>query len=685
MTVLTANDRAVSKLSRVRVSLRPSRRRPALILGTLLVTLAAGVPLATVFRVWPFVIAGIADGSIYSLAALGLVLTYKTSGIFNFAIGAQAAASAYVFYTLRVTERWPWPLAALGALALVGLLCSLVLERVAFWLTDAPPVMRVAATIGVLVLLQSLFTGLYGQATIEFRPFLPERSAHIGSVNVSVSQIIIVLLSIAATMGLYFFFKRARLGVAMEAVVEDPNLLALGATSPVVVRRWAWAIGSGFISVSGMLLAPQLGIDVNLMLLVYIAAFGAAALASFSSLLTAFVGSMAIGITSNVISDKLGASTNPTLAGLYTQVPFLILVAALLLVPKAWLVERGTRRVRRLRPALSFSRPVVAASTGGLAILAGALPYLVGSLLVQYTTALCFAIVLISLGLLLWTSGQISLCQMAFAAVGATTFSHAQQAGLPWLVALLASALVAVPIGALVAIPAFRLSGIYLAVATFGFGVLFQNLIYRTSLMFGSGFGRTVSRPHFLGAHSSTNEGYYYTTLLIAAACGLLVVGVRRSRLGRLLRGLADSPMALDAHGANTRLTRVYVFCIAAVIAAVGGALLAGVTGSVTGDVSGPFGYFNSLVLVAVLAFCGRQPLISPLVAALLFEVIKLYRPFSGSTFVKYQGVGFGLLAIGVAVAPGIGAWSAGRKTSLRTRSSRVAQRLELVGRGPWN
>jgi ABC-type branched-subunit amino acid transport system permease subunit len=307
------------------------------------------------------------------------------------------------------------------------------------------------------------------------------------------------------------------------------------------------------------------------------------------------------------------------------------------------------------------------------------LPYVVGPRLGQYTSAVGFAIVLGSLGLLLWTSGQISLCQMAFAAVGATTFAHAQHAGFPWPLALLAAGAVALPVGALVAIPSFRLSGIHLAVATFGFGLLFQNLIYRTFVMFGTGFSQTVARPHFLGGHTATDQGYYYTTLVIAVGCALIIVAVRRSRLGRLLRGLSDSPVALDAHGANTRLTRVFVFCISAFLAAIGGALLAGVTQSVTGIVSGPFGYFNSLVLVAVLAFCGRQPILSPLIAALLFVVLRAYPPFSGEVFTKYQGVGFGLLAIGLASAPGIRALRVGRRAAGRQGRSRASTRTEAA------
>jgi branched-subunit amino acid ABC-type transport system permease component len=642
----------------------------------ILVVIVVVVALSGVFSLGPYVVSGIADGAIYALAALGLVLTYKTSGIFNFAIGAQAAASAYVFYSLRETVGLPWPVAALGSLLLVGLVGSLLLERMAYWLTGAPAAMRVVATIGLLVLLESALTGAYGQATIEFSAFLPGKAFHLFGVNVLASQLIVVAIAVAATIGLYIFFKRARLGVAMQAVVDSPTLLALEATNPVSVRRYAWAIGSCFISVSGMLLAPTLGIDVDVYLLVYIAAFGAAAIGAFSSLPITFAAAMGIGITMNVLSDKLAGQTNLVLAELYTQIPFLVLVAALLLVPRAKLVTRGIGVVRKLRPAVTFPLPVVAVgATAGIAV-AVAIPFVVASAFVnQYTTGIGYAVVLASLGLLLWTSGQISLCQLAFAAVGATTFGHALGAGWPWLAALLAAVVVAVAAGAIAAIPSFRLSGVYLAVATFGFGLLVQNLIFPTFLMFGQADSVTIPRPHLLGVNATTDRDYYFFALIVAVLCALIVIGVRRTRLGRLLRGLSDSPEALEAHGTNTRLIRLYVFCISAGIAAVGGVLIGGVTQTAGGTASGPFGYFNSVVLLAVLSFCGSQPLLSPVIAAFVFEVVRVYRPFNTAWFASYEGVFFGVAAIAVAVVPGINLPIFGRRVAEREGSSPVGSR----------
>jgi branched-subunit amino acid ABC-type transport system permease component len=659
-------------------------RRALMRVGGLVALVIVGLLLTAAFSVGPYVVTGLADGSIYALAALGLVLTYKTSGIFNFAIGAQAAASAYVFYSFRDTVGLPWPVAALFAVILVGLVGSLLLERIAFWLTGASAAMKVVATIALVVLLESVLTGIYGVATIQFTSFLPNKGIHLFGVTILGSQIIVFALAVGATIGLYLFFKRTRLGVSMHAVVDSPTLLALEATNPVVVRRYAWGIGSCFISISGLLLAPALGIDVNIYLLVYIAAFGAAAVGAFSSLPITLAAAMGIGITMNVMSDKLSGQTNHVLAELYTQIPFLVLVAALLIVPKARLITRGADAVRKLRPPTTFPTPVLL--TGALAGigLAVAIPFIVEPAYVnQYTTGLGFAVVLISLGLLLWTSGQISLCQMAFAAIGASTFGHATAAGWPWLAALAAAVLVAVAAGGLAAIPSFRLSGVYLAVATFGFGLLLQNLIYPTFLMFGQSDFVSIPRPQLLGINATSDRAYYFLALVVAGLCAFAVIGLRRSRLGRLLRGMSDSPLALEAHGANTRLTRLYVFGTAAGLAAVGGVLIAGVTQSAGGTPTGPFGYFNSVVLLAVLAICGSQPIASPVIAAFLFEVIKIYRPFSNAWFSKYEGVFFGLGALAVAVAPGMRLSFAGRRTAARDGRSPVTNRTRLAMRPP--
>ena len=264
--------------------------------------------------------------------------------------------------------------------------------------------------------------------------------------------------------------------------------------------------------------------------------------------------------------------------------------------------------MRKLRPATTFPAPVLA--TGALVGigLAVAIPFIVEPAYVnQYTTGLGFAVVLISLGLLLWTSGQISLCQMAFAAIGASTFGHAIAAGWPWLAALAAPSSSPWSPGArrhpLVPpvrhLPRRRHVRIWAPAAEPDLSDVPHVRPVRL---------RQRPRPQLLGINATSDRAYYFVALVVAALCALGVIGLRRSRLGRLLRGMSDSPLALEAHGANTRLTRLYVFGVAAGLAAVGGVLIAGVTQSAGGTPTGPFGYFNSVVILAVLAICGSQP-----------------------------------------------------------------------------
>jgi ABC-type branched-subunit amino acid transport system permease subunit len=186
-----------------------------------------------------------------------------------------------------------------------------------------------------------------------------------------------------------------------------------------------------------------------------------------------------------------------------------------------------------------------------------------------------------------------------------------------------------------------------------------------------------VARPRLFGIDTASDLGYYYTVLVIAALVGVVLVIIRRGRLGRLLRGLGNSPVALEAHGANTRVTRLLVFCICAGFAAVGGVLLVGVTQSASGQSTGPFGYFDSLLLVVVLAFSGRRPIVSPLIAATVFEVIKIYPPFNQTWFLNYEGVFFGVVAIGAAVWSASGSMTVSKRVAERASRSPITERAE--------
>ncbi len=593
----------------------------------------------------PFIVVGITTGSVYALAAVGLVLTFKTSGIFNFAHGAHAATAAYVFNVFRSDQGLPWPVAMGLTLVVVGVVGGLLLERMAHLLSGASVAARTAATVGLLVGLQQILVAVFGSATKTMPFFLPTGLFSIAGTNVRYEQLVVVVLVLGLVIGLYVFLNRTRVGVAMQAVVDDPDLVGLQGIDPAAVRRYAWIVGSCFASLSGTLLAPTIGLDAGILTLLVFFAFGAAAVGRFTSLPLTYVGGMAIGIGAEVIKKVIDGSS--TFAQLPSTLPFLVLFVVLLVTPTRHLLERRSAQTRPQMPAHQFSpaawRAVLAIGIPVSLIL----PHVVGTKVTLWTTGLVFVILFASLGLLVRTSGQISLAHMALAAVGSATMARCLGAGIPFPLAVLIGGLVTAPVGALVAIPAIRLSGIYLAIATFGFGLLAQRLLFGTIVMFG---GETnslaASRPEMFGL--DTDVGYYYVVLVAAVASCAGVVLIRRSRLGHMLRGLSDSPRALDAHGANTNITRLLVFVLSSFLAGIAGGLYGPITGTAS---SANFDFSVSLVLVAVLVLAGRQPILSPVIAAFLLAVLPFYT--DNEFILDYTNVAFGVGALVAAMFGG--------------------------------
>ncbi|MGP3983150.1 branched-chain amino acid ABC transporter permease [Streptomyces sp. KR80] len=613
----------------------------------------------------PFVVVGITTGSVYGLAAMGLVLTYKTSGIFNFAHGAIAALAAFAYYELRVVRGLPWPVALAVAVVVVPPIIALVMERITRGLAGGTPTTKIVATVGLQLAITMALVAHYGGAGMDFPDFLPTDSVELIGVNVGIDQLISAIVAAAGALGFFVFFRLSPMGVKMRAVVDDPSLLALAGTSAFVVRSWAWLIGCWFAAVSGVLLAPQIGLDALLLTLLVVQAYGAAAVGLFSSLPLTYAGGLLIGVLAALATKAV--SRSEVLSGLPPALPFLVLFAVLLLAGRKKLVEVGGHRpAPPSRPLMSRA----AARTLAVAAVAVAavVPFVVGSKLPVYSTALVFVLIFSSLHLLVRTSGQVSLAHAALVAVGASTFSHlAVGAGLPWLFAVLLAGAVAVPVGALVAIPAIRLSGLYLALATFGLGLLLERVVYGSVWMFGATSTLPATRP----ALFEGDTAFYYVLLAFAVAGSLLIAGLGRSRLGRLLRAMADSPTTLSTLGLGVNVTRVTVFAISAFIAGVAGALYASQGQSATGV---PFVSYASLTWLALLVLCAGLRSAAPVAAAAQMVIVPAY--ITNETFVEWLPVLFGLGALIVAIhEAGAAARRSAGQVAVET-ASRSAERL---------
>jgi len=595
----------------------------------------------------PFIVAGLVTGAVYGLAGVGLVLTYKTSGVFNFAHGALATVAAYVFFVLNVERELSWPLAAAGAILVAGPVMGLILELLTRRISTAGLAYQVAATVGLLLVVEAGTDLLFDPTVIRVvPPFLTQERFTVLDTSIAWADVMVLGFAIAVTAALALFFRLSRTGLQMRAVVDNPELLSLFGGSPPFTRRLAWVLGSVLVAASGVLLAPILPLDPLQLTLLVVAAFGAAAIGSFSSLPLTLLGGLLIGVLASLCTKWF---LTGALAGVPVSLPFIVLFAVLLVFPKRRLAGKAFS-VARSRS--TWSAPTSVQLVGGALVIGflATVPTFAGVRLTAWTVAVASVLIFLSLSLLVRTSGQVSLAHVSFTAIGAAAFSHlAVDQELPWLVALFLAGLIAVPIGAVLAIPAIRLTGLYLALATFGFGILLQSMFYSQDYMFGAtGLGLPEPRPGWSWVDVQSDEGYYYLVLAFVAIATGLVIWLNKSRLGRLMRGLADSPMAVATSGAEVNVTRVMVFCLSAFLAAVGGALAAVAQTTVSGDSYQPL---TSLVFfVLVMIVLGGEPW-NAVIASALFFLVPAYLDTGDIT--TWTQVAFGVAGVAVALLPG--------------------------------
>ena len=611
-----------------------------------------------------FVIIGLSAGSIYGLAGAGLVLTYKTSGIMNFSHGAVGAAAAYVFFYLYAERNVSLVLALALSIFVFGTVVGIIFEPLARRLADSPPSMQIVATVGIILLVRGLAHAWMGNQYTAFPDFMPSGSLRLVGVNVGFDRMIIILVGLMATGLLHIFLRTSRLGISMRAVVDNPLLTGLLGIDPTRVRRWAWIIGTNFACLSGILIAPSLSLDALLLIMVVLQAFGAAAIGYFSSLRRTYLGGLVIGILAALATKYLPA--RELLTGIAGSVPFIVLFIVLAVTKPSRLWVRSQTSARVESPWLAPVRIRIIGAVLGAAGLA-AVPYIVGARLPLWIFGVAYMGLFLSLGFLMKTAGLVSLSHIVFVAVGAAAMSHLTEGlGLPWFLALVLAGLITAPVGAIIAIPAVRVSGVYLALATLGFGIMVQHVFYNKSIMFGS-FGRVaiVPRPGF----ATRDIPYYYVVLTITILLAVLVAVLETSRLGRILRANSDSSVALRSLGGSPTTVLVIVFGTSAFIAGLSGALLAAGIGAVNGDA---FPASTSLTLVAILVILpGRLPWLA-VIAGLGHGTIPTYLdviPF------EWFLVLFGVVATSHAVG---GTWTT--PIWLRQALERFDHRLERQG-----
>jgi branched-chain amino acid transport system permease protein len=608
------------------------------------------------------VIYALTAGAIYAVAASGLVVTYTTSGVFNFAQGAIGMIMAFLYWEVRINHAWPaWIAVVFVVLIVAPLFGAFVDWSLMRRLVDTPLVVQLVVTIGLMFFLMGLAATIWDENSLA--PPLPEFLADkhgidIGDVVLTWHRFITIVVAILVAVFLRLLLHRSRTGVAMRAVVDNRELAGLHGVRPGRISSLAWAIGSSMAAIAGILLAPNVGLRVDVLTLFIVDAFAAAIIGRLRSLPWTFVGGLIIGVTQSFALNFLQWGGRWGTAS--TAIPAVILFVALLALPEARL------EVGRLVPKYRVPRlPEWRRSIVGMAVLA-----LVVVLVAQFggldatnlrrlTLALLTALIMLSLVPLTGWAGQISLAQITFVGVGAFAMAEAAGDAQSWFGAgnplgLLVAAAVAVPFGVLMALPALRLQGLYLALASMAFAVMAIPLFFAQPEILGTN-GRKLATPRFLGIDFDDPANFLVLAGVAFALLGLFVVWLRRGRFGRRLLALRDSPAASATIGVHLVWTKLLVFALAAAMAGFAGGLLGMFRGTVG---STDFAMLLGIPFLLLLVVGGVGTVSGALIGGISTVLLLIIQDevsfvvFGVSVLVALTRIGPGLAALGVARNP---------------------------------
>lgn len=537
---------------------------------------------------------GLFTGAAYAIAASGLVLTYTTTRVFNIAHGAFGMVMAFVFWDFSQRQDLPIWLSLFLVLAIVAPATGWFVQRfITRGLGEAPIGVGLVVTVGLFVGLIGLAQQVWPPDTRFVPPFFAETSYDVGPAVITAHQLITIIISLLVAIGLYLLLNRTRIGTAMRASVDNPELLQLYGGRPDRIAALSWAIGISLSALAGILLASVVGLDYYQLTLLVINAYAAAMIGRLRSLPLTFVGAMGLGVLDSLAVGYIPPDS--AFSDVRPVIPALFLFAVLVLLPQIhW-------RVGQVKGLVSAPVPTLRRMVGsGSVFLFLMLVLLVGlseTSLLRAGTAATFAIIMLSLVLLTGYGGYVSLAQLTFAGVGALAYAKLDE---PNLYGLIVASLIAAGVGALVAVTVLRLTGLYLALATLAFAVLMDKMVFQADFAFGYGGVLDADRLSILGRKIESTDGYVFTMLVFFVIMAIALLLLRRGALGRVLIAMRDSPMACGTLGLDLRWFRVALFGVSAGMAGLAGALYAGLRGTIGANDFLSFGSLTLLLLAVV-------------------------------------------------------------------------------------
>lgn len=589
---------------------------------------------------------GSGSGALIGSLALGIVVTYRGSGVVNVATGAMAMYGSFIFNSLNTQGKllvfgWLVPVGAplgFAAAAVVTVIISGVIGGLLYLLVfaplrDASPIAKLVASVGVLLLLQAIIVLQYGTAPIPVTATLSDGAVVFpGRVVVPIAQLVLVGILVVAAVLLTLLYRFTRFGLATRAGAEDERRLMLLGHSPLVVSGGNWVF-SGMVGALFAILAAPINqtVDPTTITLLVVPALAAALLGRFTSFGYAAVGGIVIGMLQALILYLSTKSWYPTadgspIPGIVESVPLVVVVAGLLLRQ----VRVGGRgALGSVRLPFAPDPKHVPVKLAGCAVVATAGFFVLSSSwrLAEINSLVGVAICL-SLVILVGFVGQVSLAQLALAGFAGFTLARLSAAGgIGFPFAPLIGAASATVVGVLFALPALRIRGTQLAIVTLAAGLSIQTLVFQNPVwsgglqgaqvppprLFGLKFGPTD--PSSLGGGTIPDPWFGVFCVVVVVLLGLFTVRLRLSVWGRRMLAVRANERAAAAVGVSVGQTKVVAFAVSAFVAGLAGALSGYRFGSVTPDY---FGVTGSLTFLAFAYMGGISSVTGAVVGGLL-------------------------------------------------------------------
>ncbi|WP_302168645.1 ATP-binding cassette domain-containing protein [Streptomyces sp. TBY4] len=582
-----------------------------------------------------FVLSGLVSGALYALLATGLVLSYSASGLFNFAHGATAYLCALTFYELHSGLGWPAVPAALLVVLVLAPGLGWALDRLMFRrLAQVGETAQIVATIGLLVALPAagLWTvELLHEAGAPLKPAenqfglpgvgpSPAKSWQLTEdVGIDSDQLITWVATAVVAVALWVLMRHTRLGLRLRAAVDNRSLTELRGIDADRLSSVAWMIASGLAGLAGVLATPLLGLSAHDFTLFLFVSATAAVIGRFASVPLAFAGGLGLGVLQNLVVGY--ASFADSITGFRTAVPFLILFGGLLVLTRRARAA-GTAAVDVASPDHLAGAPWArrwGVWTAGAVLLCTAFytvttPFWSG-LLAQ---GLALALVFMSFTVVTGLGAMVSLAQGTFVTGAALVAGLLMSRGWPFIAALAVGTCVAALLGALVALPALRLGGRSLALATLALAFLADQVLFQMRWLRNGDSGWSVPRPVIGPVDLSDDRALGVALVLLVAAVCAGLSALRSSPSGRAMLAVRSAPAAAMASGVSVLRTKLLLFTLSAGLAGFGGVMYASYNTRITAT---DFTAMTGLVWLAVVVAAGvRRPQYA-VVAGLVFAV----------------------------------------------------------------